>query len=43
MPASNWELNRFERILFRVAIVLGAVLIAVRIGTMIVLWFAHYH
>jgi len=43
MPASNSELNRFERILFRIAIVLGGILIAVRIGALIALWFAHHH
>lgn len=43
MPFSNWQLNRFERVLFRVAILLGAVLVAIRIGTMIALWFAHHH
>jgi len=42
MPASNWQLNRFERILFRVAIVLGGILVAVRIGAMIALWFVHH-
>jgi len=43
MAASNWQLNRFERVLFRVAILLGAVLIAVRIGAMLALWLAHHH
>lgn len=43
MVASSWQLNRFERILFRVAILLGAVLVAVRVGAMIALWFAHHH
>ena len=42
MPTSDWQLNRFERILFRVAIALGAVLIAVRLGAMVALWFAHH-
>lgn len=42
MAASNWQLNRFERFLFRVAILLGAVLVAVRVGAMVALWFAHH-
>ena len=43
MAASNWQLNRFERILFRIALLLGAILVAVRLGAMVALWFAHHH
>ena len=42
MPASNWQLNRFERVLFRLALLLGAVLLVVRIGAVVALWFAHH-
>jgi hypothetical protein len=42
MPASKWQLNRFERVLFSVAVVLGSVLVAVRIGAIVALWFVHH-
>lgn len=42
MPVSEWKLNPFERILFRVALVLAFVLIAVRVGAVLVLWYAHH-
>ena len=38
MPASDWQLNRFERVLFRLAVALGAVIIAVRMGAMAAFW-----
>ena len=41
MPASNWQLNRFERILFWTALTLGGVVIAVRLGAIIVVWYLH--
>lgn len=42
MAASNWHLNRFERILFKIALVLGAVLVTVRLAAMVVLWYVHH-
>jgi len=42
MPASKWQLNRFERVLFSIAVVLGSVLVAVRIGAIVTLWFIHH-
>ena len=42
MPASDWRLNRVERILFRTAIVLAIVIVAVRVGAMATLWFLHH-
>jgi hypothetical protein len=41
MPVSEFRLNRFERILFRIAIVLAAVIVAVRVGAMAALWLLH--
>ena len=42
MATSSWQLNHFERILFRIALVLGGVLITVRLAMMVVLWYVHY-
>jgi hypothetical protein len=42
MPVSEFRLNRFERILFRIAIVLAAVIVAVRVGAMAALWLLHH-
>lgn len=42
MAASNWQLNRFERILFRIALILGGVLVTVRLAAMVVLWYVHH-
>jgi hypothetical protein len=42
MPASGWQLNRIERILFRTAILLAIVILAVRLGAMATLWFLHH-
>lgn len=38
MPAQDWQLNRFERILFRIAIALAALILAVRLGAMAAFW-----
>jgi hypothetical protein len=37
MTASGWQLNRFERILFWIALTLGAVLVLVRLGSIVFL------
>jgi hypothetical protein len=42
MFAFPTQLNRFERILFRVALGLGAILVAVRLAALIVVWYLHY-
>jgi hypothetical protein len=42
MPASKWQMNRFERVLFCVALILGSVLVAIRIGAFVTLWFVHH-
>jgi len=38
---SSYQLNRFERILFRIAIVLAVIIVAVRVGAMVALWCFH--
>jgi hypothetical protein len=42
MSTSGYQLNRFERVLFRVAIALAIVIVAVRLGAMVALWCAHH-
>jgi len=42
MAISRWRLNRFEWFLFWAAVVLAALLIVVRIGTMILLTFLRH-
>lgn len=42
MPTSDWRLNRFERILFRTAIALAILIVAVRVGAMATLWVLHH-
>ncbi|HZP64230.1 MAG TPA: hypothetical protein VFB28_12515 [Terriglobales bacterium] len=42
MAVSGWQLNRFERLLFWAAVVLGGTLIAVRIGAMLLLAILHH-
>ncbi len=36
--ATGYELNRFERVLFGVAVALAIVIVAVRLGAMAALW-----
>lgn len=36
------KLNRFERVLFVLAIALGALVAMLRVGTFSVLWFLHH-
>jgi len=38
MVVSDLRLNRFERILFRVAIAVAATIVAVRVGAMAAFW-----
>jgi biotin transporter BioY len=42
MAVGGWQLNRFERILFRAAVVLAGLLIFARLGAMAVLAFLHH-
>lgn len=42
MAVSNWQLNRFERVLFWLALALAGVLVAVRVGAMVVVWYLHH-
>ena len=42
MAVSGWQLNRFERTLFRVALALAGILVVVRIGAVIVLGLLHH-
>jgi hypothetical protein len=42
MAVGGWQLNRFERILFRAAVLLGGLLVFVRLGAMVVLAFLHH-
>ncbi len=40
--ATGYELNRFERVLFGVAVALAIVIVAVRLGAMAALWLMHH-
>jgi hypothetical protein len=42
MAVSAWQMNRFERILFRVAVCLAGLIVAVRIGFVAVMWYLHH-
>jgi hypothetical protein len=42
MPASDWHLNSFERIMFRIALALGALIVVVRLGAVAVIWYLHH-
>jgi hypothetical protein len=42
MTASGPQMNRFERVLFRIAVVLAGILIAVRVGAMLLTWYLHH-
>ena len=42
MTVSSWQLNRFERFLFRAALVLAGLVIIVRIGAMLLLTVLHH-
>jgi hypothetical protein len=42
MTTSGTQMNRFERILFRVALVLAGILITVRLGAMMLTWYLHH-
>ena len=42
MDAPKVQLNGFERILFRTALILAGLLIVARLGAMLFLWYAHH-
>jgi len=42
MAVSKWPLNSLECVLFTIAAVLGALLVAVRVGALFVLWYVHH-
>ncbi len=42
MAVTGCQLNRFERILFKVALLLAGLLIVVRVGVMLLLTFFHH-
>jgi hypothetical protein len=42
MAISDWQMNRFEQILFRVALVLALLVIAVRLGFVVVVGYMHH-
>ena len=42
MTVSSWQLNRFERFLFRAALVLAGVVVIVRIAAMLLLTVLHH-
>jgi hypothetical protein len=42
MVASQTQLNRFERILFRVALGVGAIVVAVRLAAVVMAWYLHH-
>jgi hypothetical protein len=42
MTAPEERMNRFERILFRLALVLGGLVVALRLGSILVMWYLHH-
>ena len=42
MAISIGQMNRFERILFKIALTLGILLISVRLGAVIVIWYLRH-
>jgi hypothetical protein len=43
VTAFGLQLNRFERILFGIVVVLACLLVAARLGTILVVSYLHYH
>jgi cell division protein FtsL len=41
MAVSSFHLNRFERALFRIAVVMAFLLIAIRVGAIAIAWYLH--
>jgi hypothetical protein len=42
MAVSRWQVNRFERMLFRAALILAGLILAVRIGAIILMLSLHH-
>ncbi len=42
MAISGWQLNRFERILLRIALLLASLLVLARLGTIVFLALFHH-
>lgn len=42
MAISDWQMNRFEQILFRVALALAVLVIAVRLGFVVFVGYMHH-
>jgi hypothetical protein len=42
MAVSRWQLNRFERILFGAALALAVLIVAVRVGAILVMGYLHH-
>jgi len=42
MVVFDRQLNRFERVLFSVALVLAVLLVGVRIAAVVVMWYLHH-
>lgn len=42
MPVSRWQLSRFERTLFRAALILAGLILVVRIGAIIIMLSLHH-
>ena len=43
MAAFGLQLNRFERIIFGLVVVLACLLVAARLGTVLIVSYLHYH
>ncbi|HVO59586.1 MAG TPA: hypothetical protein VMT53_01555 [Terriglobales bacterium] len=43
MAVRGLGLNRFERLLFWAALVLGGLLLLIRVGAVVILGFVHHH
>ena len=42
MAVSRWQLNRFEKVLFNVAVSLGAALVVIRVASVAIIWYVHH-
>jgi len=42
MAAYTEPMNRFERILFRIALVLAGVIVVIRLGFVLTVWYLHH-
>ncbi len=43
MAVSRWQLNRFERVLFSLALALAALIVVVRLGSVAFIWYFHHY